>query len=125
MMHICESMVSHHLQNKQLVRDCDIKSTDGGNVQHKCFFQEVKVITNMNKEEMKDMFFKFVDKAFWKLEFGYNVHRIYGCSPGEPLHINKCGLNFYQSATFIYTLSAPALRFLQGSVRETVKQIEE
>ena len=50
----------------------------------------------MNKDEITEIYFKFVDNAFWKLEFGDNVHGIYGGSPGEPLHINKCGLNVYQ-----------------------------
>ena len=73
----CGRMGSHHLQMKQLVRDFDIKS-DRGNVQHKCCFCEVEIIKNMNKEVITDISFKFVDNAFWKLEFGYNVHDIYG-----------------------------------------------
>ena len=58
----------------------------------------------MSPYETTQISFRYVENAFWNLDFGDNIHGIYGATPGETLHVFESGLVVYLTSFFLKNL---------------------
>ena len=120
----CGRMASHHIGMKQLLRDCDITTSEAENIDHVCCFRTKQHIQSLSSNDISQISFNFVDNSFWNLDFGDNLHGIYGSTPGETLHVFESGLVVYLTTSFLEGLGQKSLRKLQATVRKVVYSIE-
>lgn len=123
--HLCGRMGSYHLSMKQMVRDCCVTPKDCDNLNHICKFRKIKDVLMFTKDEQyKDISFHNVDNALYDLEFGDNIHGIFGACVGEPLHMLEMQLIELITESFVDSLCASSQKMLQQSIINIVGQVE-
>jgi len=118
----CNRYGSHSNGVKQSVRDCNVSQSLCDDVDHKCHFRTVDEMKSLSKDQTNELSFHKVDNAFWDVEFGDEIHGIFGATLGEPLHILGSGLHTYQSIEFTRDMSSASFKVIENYVRHIVKQ---
>lgn len=121
----CGRMGSHCLGMSQHLRDCCVTPNESDNPQHKCSFRKVEDVKYLEtEEEFRAISFKKIDNFLLDLDFGDNVHGIFGATCGEPLHVFEMQLLELISQGFSNSLFSKSQAALQKAMSNIVNVAE-
>ena len=111
---VCDMYQSYNSKTtKYICRDCDCPSDSLNDYKHKCNITLRSELLNMSEEEMKERcFYKTLNNAFDRHDFGGDYSGINGCSPPELLHQFLEGI-VKKMMTYIFnSLSVPGMELI-------------
>ena len=84
------------------------------------------VIQNGNKQQLTKLSqHKIPNHAFQNIDFGVNIHGIYGATPNDILHGLKLGIIHYIMEVFLTDLKETASNYLDMALKKTLPHLKQ
>ena len=127
---LCGRYVIYRDNINRMHRSCTCRPADATNTTQECEWVEMEemmeVINRNNKMELEAYSQHYIpNHAFQVIDFGSNIHGIYGATPSDTLHGLKLGVMQHLMQVFVDHLTPMAMRELNKALADTLPFLKQ